>query len=52
MQGLFITVEGPDGSGKTTLVKELSNRLEEILAVPLITTREPGGSKIAEKYEK
>ena len=52
MQGLFITVEGPDGSGKTSLVKELSRQLEEILAVPLLTTREPGGSQIAEKIRE
>lgn len=52
MQGLFITVEGPDGSGKTSLVKELSHQLEEILAVPLLTTREPGGSQIAEKIRE
>ncbi len=52
LQGLFITVEGPDGSGKTSLVKELSRQLEEILTVPLLTTREPGGSQIAEKIRE
>lgn len=52
MQGLFITVEGPDGSGKTSLVKELSRQMEEMLTVPLITTREPGGSDIAEKIRE
>ena len=52
MSGLFISVEGPDGSGKTTLVKELSRQLEEILNVPLVVTREPGGSNIAEKIRE
>lgn len=47
-----MTVEGPDGSGKTTLVRELSRRLEERLNVPLTTTREPGGSDIAEKIRE
>ena len=49
MSGLFITVEGPDGAGKSTLVAALNQRLSEALTVPLITTREPGGSDIAEK---
>lgn len=48
MSGLFITVEGPDGAGKSTLVRELKKRLQEELTVPLVTTREPGGSDIAE----
>lgn len=52
MQGLFITVEGPDGSGKTTLVKKLSEKLEKMLKVPLVTTREPGGSLVAEKIRE
>lgn len=48
MSGLFITVEGPDGAGKSTLIQKLNEKLLEELAVPLITTREPGGSDIAE----
>lgn len=52
MSGLFISVEGPDGSGKTTLVRELSHQLEKILKVPLVVTREPGGSNIAEKIRE
>ena len=49
MSGLFITVEGPDGAGKSTLVAALNQRLSEAITVPLVTTREPGGSDIAEK---
>lgn len=49
MQGLFITVEGPDGAGKSTLIQRLEKKLLEELKVPLVRTREPGGSEIAEK---
>ena len=49
MQGLFITVEGPDGAGKSTLIQRLEKKLLEELKFPLVRTREPGGSEIAEK---
>lgn len=52
LPGLFISVEGPDGSGKTTLVEKLSHQLELMLKVPLVVTREPGGSNIAEKIRE
>lgn len=52
MAGLFITVEGPDGAGKSTLVEELNKKLQEVLTVPFIATREPGGSDIAEKIRE
>ncbi len=48
MRGLFITIEGPDGSGKTTMVKELSKRLKKE-KINHLTTREPGGIDIAEQ---
>lgn len=48
MKGLFITIEGPDGSGKTTVVKELSKMLNE-KEIDHIITREPGGIDIAEQ---
>lgn len=48
MSGLFITLEGGEGAGKTTVISLLKNRLEQ-LGYEVITTREPGGSKIAEK---
>ena len=45
-KGLFITFEGPDGSGKTTVSTAVIERLQkEGYAVKY--TREPGGSKIA-----
>ena len=52
MQGLFITVEGPDGAGKSTLIQRLEKKLLEELTVPLVQTREPGGSEIAEKIRE
>lgn len=47
--GYFITLEGPDGSGKTTLLNGIVPKLQEQLTVSLITTREPGGVRIAEE---
>ncbi len=46
--GRFITVEGGEGAGKTTLISELEHRLSEA-GVPVVTTREPGGIAIAEE---
>ena len=46
--GWFITFEGPDGSGKTTISKLVSQKLIEA-GFDVIYTREPGGSLIAEE---
>lgn len=43
----FITLEGGEGAGKSTQVQSLAARLQA-LDVPVITTREPGGSPAAE----
>lgn len=48
MGGLFITMEGTDGAGKTTQIELLSNYLKE-RGFEVITTREPGGNPISEK---
>ena len=45
---MFITFEGPDGSGKSTLIQKVYNYLIEN-NYDVIKTREPGGSPIAEK---
>lgn len=44
--GLFITVEGPDGSGKTAQLKALVSKLEG-MNLPVLATREPGGTSIS-----
>lgn len=46
--GHFITFEGGEGAGKTTILHDLGAKLEE-LGYPVVTTREPGGIEIAEK---
>ena len=43
----FITFEGGEGAGKSTQVDRLSNAFKK-QKIPLITTREPGGSHGAE----
>lgn len=45
---LFITFEGPEGSGKTTVAYSLVNQLEKD-GYKVIYTREPGGIDIAEQ---
>lgn len=46
--GLFITIEGPEGSGKTTVAKKVVEKLENE-GYKVLYTREPGGVGIAEK---
>ena len=48
MRGKFVTVEGCEGSGKSTQLKLLAEYLTSIGA-DFIMTREPGGSKISEE---
>lgn len=48
MKGKFITFEGPDGCGKTTVVDMIYKKLES-LGYRVIKTREPGGTDISEK---
>ena len=47
-KGLFITFEGNDGSGKTTISKMAYEKLMD-MGYPVVYTREPGGIDIAEQ---
>lgn len=48
MQGKFIVFEGSDGSGKTTILKNVKKYLDDN-NIDYVLTREPGGTKISEK---
>ena len=47
-KGQFITFEGPEGAGKTTVIATLHERLEAA-GKQVVLTREPGGIRIAEQ---
>ncbi len=47
MEGIFITMEGPDGSGKTTQIDLLKKYLEH-RGYDIVIAREPGGTTIGE----
>ncbi|MBO8172651.1 MAG: dTMP kinase [Bacillaceae bacterium] len=51
-RGIFITFEGPDGAGKTTQLRLLAQFIEQELQVPLVTTREPGGTPISDRIRE
>ncbi len=46
--GIFITFEGTEGSGKSTLIRNLNSQLQQ-LGYATLHTREPGGNAVAEK---
>jgi dTMP kinase len=48
---MFITLEGPEGSGKTSVMKEVIRRLMDE-GFPIVETREPGGTVIAEQIRE
>ncbi|EFI41478.1 dTMP kinase [Peptoniphilus sp. oral taxon 386] len=47
MRGIFVTFEGPDGCGKSTIANLVYEKLKAEYDV--VKTREPGGTKISEK---
>ncbi|MGE6824969.1 dTMP kinase [Pseudomonas soli] len=51
MSGLFITLEGPEGAGKSTNREYLAARLRE-QGADVVMTREPGGTPLAERIRE
>ncbi len=51
MSGLFITLEGPEGAGKTTNREFLAERLRTA-GHEVLLTREPGGTPLAERIRE
>ncbi|HET7831245.1 MAG TPA: dTMP kinase [Candidatus Limnocylindrales bacterium] len=50
-RGVFITLEGPDGSGKSSLLRSLSAWLEAA-GCDVVATREPGSTPLGEQIRK
>ncbi|MDU0701878.1 dTMP kinase [Pseudomonas aeruginosa] len=51
MTGLFVTLEGPEGAGKSTNRDYLAERLRE-RGIEVQLTREPGGTPLAERIRE
>jgi dTMP kinase len=50
-RGRFITLEGPDGSGKTTAARHLAERLRQ-RGEKVVLTAEPGGTPLGEEIRR
>ncbi|BDH59906.1 thymidylate kinase [Lysinibacillus sp. PLM2] len=50
-RNLFITFEGPEGAGKSTVLQQIVKRMQ-VEKIEVLATREPGGIEIAEKIRE
>ncbi|MDP2875916.1 MAG: dTMP kinase, partial [Holophaga sp.] len=48
MAGVFITIEGVEGSGKSTQIQRLETRLKS-LKLPAVFSKEPGGTPLGKE---
>ncbi|MCU0316995.1 MAG: dTMP kinase [Fimbriimonadaceae bacterium] len=48
---MFVTVEGPEGAGKTTLIQGLAQALE-MMGAEVVTTREPGAGPLGKEIRR
>jgi dTMP kinase len=51
VQGVFITIEGVEGSGKSTQLLRLSERLRH-LGLPMLVSKEPGGTTLGRELRR
>src|SRR5437588_7273865 len=49
--GRFVTLEGPEGAGKTVIAKRLTGALEA-RGIAVLLTREPGGTRLGERLRE
>lgn len=52
MHGFLISYEGPEGTGKSTQAKRVAQRLRDLTGREVVSTREPGGSPLAEEIRE
>lgn len=52
MKGLFITLEGVDGAGKSSHIETLADAVRASGRPHVVTTREPGGTELAERLRQ